>query len=321
MEQSKNISPDSIFSFTVGEQDAGMRLDTYISNQFPAYSRSFFQGLIKQQLVQINTAIAKKPSLPIQAGDQIEVRFPPTKTTTPQPIDPSIKVDIIFEHEHFLIVNKPAGLLVHKPSDKSIEVTLVDWLLTHFSELQSVGSSDRPGIVHRLDKDTSGLMIITRTPYAHLVFGNLFKERALIKTYLAVVQGHPPRNGIIDRPMARSKTHRNQMISFALDEATNLAAGKIRNATTEYEVLDYFEDTSLVSAHLITGRTHQIRVHFANTDYPLIGDTVYGQPSKLIKRQALHAYSIAFTFDGTPYSFKAEPPEDFQKLVAKLRAK
>ena len=321
MEHSGAIPPNTTFSFSVDQADDGMRLDIYLSNQFPAYSRSFFQGLIKGGRTKLNQNVVTKTSTPLKRYDAVTIQFPPPHTIEPKTfVEKDLGVEVIHEHEHFFIINKPAGLLVHPPSEASTAITLIDWLLTHFNEIRSVGYANRPGIVHRLDKDTSGLMIISRTPHAHLVFSNLFKNRALKKSYLAIVHGYPQRKGMVDYPIARDKIHRNKMVALAPNDTGKNAAGKIRPATTHYHVQEYFSDEyALVKAKPVTGRTHQVRVHLTAIGHPLVGDPVYGRKSKLIKRHALHAYTLEFDFDGKPFSFVKEPPEDIAKLIQQLK--
>lgn len=215
-----------------------------------------------------------------------------------------------------MVVNKPSNLVVHPPRVTSKDVTLIDWLVHTFNELEQVGYADRPGIVHRLDKNTSGLMLVARNNCAHALLCDMFKKRTIQKTYLALVTGHPDKEGTIDFAIMRHQTKRNTMMHVRPGSHTN---GKVREACTHYRVLEYFDDCSLVQIKPITGRTHQIRVHFAALGHALVGDYVYGKKSKTIKRQALHAYKLSFKFNGKQYEFCQNPPEDFQNFLEILR--
>jgi 23S rRNA pseudouridine1911/1915/1917 synthase len=221
-----------------------------------------------------------------------------------------------------MIIHKPANLLVHAPSVKSPAVTLIDWIRHHHHELSSVGAVDRPGIIHRLDKETSGLLIVTRTNYGHTLLGDLFKNRMMHKTYKAVVEGHPAPEGTITLAIGRNPVNRTKMTFFnenCVDETGKVGAIKARHAKTEYKVLEYFNDTSLIEAKPTTGRTHQIRVHMMALGHPIIGDQLYGKKSSLIDRQALHAEQLSFTFDNMQHSFTDKAPDDFQQLITFLR--
>jgi RluA family pseudouridine synthase len=221
-------------------------------------------------------------------------------------------------HDHFIIINKPAGLLVHQLHAKHTEITLADWIMHQFANIGHVGCVDRPGIIHRLDKYTSGLMIIARTNYGYKQLGQLFHDRAIKKTYAAIVQHHPPQQGTIDLAIGRHQTHRTKMVATAqpMPEDTS---GTFRHAVTHYQVLQYHNDATLVKVQLETGRTHQIRVHFAAIGFPLVGDILYGQKSPLIARQALHAWELAFVFDGQEYHFTSQLPEDMQECIKTLK--
>lgn len=318
MERTELISPNSTFSFTIPEEAANKRLDHYIAQQFPLYSRSFFQRVIDDGFVSINGKRTLKPGVSLRARDVITLQFPPARQVDPQALSEKHKgIEIVAQTDHFLVLFKPAGLVVHAPAARSTIPTLVDWLLNNYAEIASVGAVDRPGIVHRLDKDTSGIIIIPRTNYAHALFGSMFKDRAISKTYLAVVHGHPPKTGVIDLPIGRDPRNPTRMSTFPHSAAGRSDA--IRTACTNYTVLEYFKEHSLVEVRPVTGRTHQIRVHLGAIGYPLIGDPVYGRSSTLIKRHALHAHKLAFTFDGIPYEFCAPMPEDLQNLINSLK--
>jgi len=307
MENKKIATPGSEHTFTVHEQEEGIRLDLFLTQHFPDYSRNFFQTLIEQKKITINNGPVQKSGHRLKKNDIVLCVFPAVaqRSSLLTHEAESLDVKIVFEHTDFLIINKPAGLLTHKPHQHSTDRDLVDWLLHHYQTIEHVGYSERPGIVHRLDKDTSGLLIVALTPQGHNTFAQLFKNRLLKKEYLLLVQGHPEQKGVIDFPLGRHPALRTKV--------AHVATG--RSARTDFEVIEYFEKTSLVKADLITGRTHQIRVHFATLGYPLIGDTVYGTASPAITRQALHAYHLAFEYQGKPYSFTQKPPADFQKVL------
>jgi 23S rRNA pseudouridine1911/1915/1917 synthase len=318
MERTGLISPNSTFSFTIPEDAANKRLDHYIAQQFPLYSRSFFQRVIEDGLVSINGKQTLRQGVSLRARDTVMVQFPPERRVNPQALSEKHRgIEIVAQDPHFLVLFKPAGLVVHSPAARSTVPTLVDWLLNNHAEIASVGAVDRPGIVHRLDKDTSGIMIITRTNYAHALFGQMFKDRAISKTYLAVVHGHPPKSGIIDLPIGRDPRNPTKMTTFPYSAAGRSDA--IRTACTNYTVLEYFENHSLVEARPVTGRTHQIRVHFAALGHSIVGDSTYGSTSQFIKRHALHAHKLAFTFDGTSHEFKYDAPNDFKTLLESVK--
>ncbi|HRN78295.1 MAG TPA: RluA family pseudouridine synthase [Candidatus Dependentiae bacterium] len=316
------VAPNSTFTFHVPESDEKTRLDRFIADQFPYYSRSYFQHLIKHGHVSVNGKIIDKYSLLVSAPDTIIIQFPAERTLSAQELAAdTLSVDIIFEHEHFLIVNKPSGLIVHAPNLTSTEPTLVDWIKHNYKDVANIGAVDRPGIVHRLDKDTSGLLIIPRTNYAHAYFGSLFRERDIHKTYYAIVEGHPHREGTIDLAIGRDPVHRKKMKTFKIaDPYLEQKHGiKIRNALSHYKVLEYFPNHSLVEVKPVTGRTHQIRVHMAAISHPLVGDHLYGTASSLFDRHALHAGGLSFSFDGKDFEFKSDMPQDMQELITTLR--
>jgi len=318
MEHSGLISPNSTFSFTIPEGSGNKRLDHYIAQQFPLYSRSFFQRVIDGGFVSVNGKSTQKSSTPLRAQDVVTVQFPPERRVDANALTEKHRdIEIVAQQDHFLVLFKPAGLVVHSPAARSTMPTLVDWLLANYAEIGSVGAVDRPGIVHRLDKDTSGIMIIPRTNYAHTIFGDMFKDRAMSKTYLAVVHGHPPKTGIIDLAIGRDPRNPTRMSTFPHSAAGRSDA--IRTACTNYTVLEYFDEHSLVEVRPVTGRTHQIRVHFAAIGHPLISDPVYGRTSPLIKRHALHAYKLAFQFEGAHHEFTHDAPADFKALLNSLK--
>ena len=302
-------------SLTVPETHEAGRLDVFMAHQFPTYSRTFFKDLAREQGITVNGKKITKSSALVKAHDVIEVTFPPVpELGVGKAIEHDLGVTVVFEHPQFLIINKPAGLVCHAPMTDSQEITLVDWLLNYCKELKDVGQPDRPGIVHRLDKDTSGLMIIPRTQYAHMIFGELFQNRKVHKTYHAVVRGNTPAAGTIDFPIARHPYQKHKMTHITEFNARRWDLTG-RSAATHYRLLERFSDCTYVEAKPITGRTHQIRVHFAALGHGLLGDETYGIQSPLIQRQALHAYGLTFEFEGQAYSFTQDIPEDFKSLL------
>jgi 23S rRNA pseudouridine1911/1915/1917 synthase len=320
-----NQSADPI-CLMIEPNQAGQRIDKFLSQALPSYSRSYFQNLIDSGCVTINMHPAKSSSH-VKAGDCINITLPAEqKKPLYTPITSDLGIEILFIHEHFFIINKPANLLVHQTEMPTSDPTLVDWLLSNHHELIEVGSIERPGIVHRLDRETSGLLVIARTNYAHKIFSEMFKKRSISKSYIALVQGHPSASGSIDLSIGRHPINRKKMTTFIPDDhalATTKTTAKrnqssIRNAITHYTVKKYFADCSLIEVYPVTGRTHQIRVHCAAIGHPLVGDFLYGTPSKLIDRHALHASSLSFTFDNTPFHFQKEIPDDFKRLISFL---
>jgi len=336
-----SIAPNSTFSFVVSAQYRdGIRIDRYISDQFPLYSRSYFQYLIDEGLVGVNGKLASKQSLLVKESDSVTITFPPERQIDELAVSKEFEhnnmdVEVVGEHEHFLIIYKPAHLLVHKSSVRSNAITLLDWLLVNYKDLAYVGPSDRPAIVHRLDKETSGLLIIPRTPYAHKAFSDMFRNRTISKTYHAIVHGSPPKSGSIDFSIGRDLHNKKKMAAFmtssllsqsgkgvytsAVAREHMMKGKRIRTALTHYRVLEYFNDHALVEVKIVTGRMHQIRVHFAAIGHSVVGDSVYGTKSKFIERQALHAHTISFTLGEREYSFSKSVPDDFNELRDRIK--
>ncbi len=312
MEQD-HIKTGSSFLVTVQDDAAGQRIDKFITQHFEQYSRSFLHKLFDQKQVFVNKTKLVKPSYILVDGDQISVNFPsPEVEKSKKELPDNLKVQIIAKEKDFLIINKPAGLVVHAPNLKSQDATLSDWIVQTYEEIAHVGLVDRPGIVHRLDKDTSGLMIIPRTSNAHATFTDMFKNRKIKKNYLAIVVGHPSKTGSIDFFIGRHPTVRNKMHHFT----SKTKHTTCRDAVTHYEVIEYFKNFSLVKINPITGRTHQIRVHFTALGYPLLGDGLYASKSKLLPRHALHAHKLEFEYQGKAYSFSSELETDLQQILA-----
>lgn len=314
MEKKGLIQSNSSYSFTVPANTAPVRADAFITQQFPDYSRSFLHKLFKSGNVTLGTTTPIKPGQTVKPGQTISIVFSDQDLHPTKEIPTDIGVQIIAAEKDFYIISKPAGVIVHKPTHESQEITLADWIADQHEELSHIGAVDRPGIVHRLDKDTSGLMIIPRTNKAYSIFTNLFKNREIHKTYIALVDGHPQTSGAINYSIGRHPAVRHKMTHYP--EYSN--EDSIRSAQTHFEVLTYFDNHSLVMAKPVTGRTHQIRVHFQAIKHPLVGDALYGAHSKLISRHALHAYSIEFMFEGTGYSFTCPLADDMIQTIKTL---
>lgn len=315
------IKPNSVHTFIASPDEDVTRLDKFITKQFPFYSRSYFQQLIEDGLVTVNEVTQKKSSTTLKPNDIITVRFPKEREVSTELISSQATgIELIHEDTHFLVFAKPAGLSVHPAHARSTEISLVDYLKTNYQDIALVGYVDRPGIVHRLDKDTSGLIIIARTNYAHTVFGKKFHDRTIHKTYHAFVHGHPAPTGTIDFAIGRDPHVPVKMRAFNAHEASHTST-KVRHATSHFRVLAYFENHALVEIKPITGRTHQIRVHLAAIGHPIVGDSVYGTSSKLIARHALHAHALTFEFENKSHTFTKEMPHDMQQLMQHFATK
>ena len=209
------IAPESTFSFTVPENSASCRIDRYMTTLFPDYSRTYFQHIIDNGGITINNNLIKKPSNLVHSADTITIQFPARQTAPLSTIlDTTTGVAVLAATEHFMVIHKPAHLLVHAPSATSSAISLTDWIRHHHNEISSVGLTERPGIIHRLDKETSGIMIITRTNYAHNIIGGLFRNRKIQKTYKALVSGNPPKEGTITLAIGRDPINHIKMKTF-----------------------------------------------------------------------------------------------------------
>jgi 23S rRNA pseudouridine1911/1915/1917 synthase len=285
-----------------------IRIDKYLFNAFPDYSRTYFQNLIDQNLIEVDSNNQIKSNYKLRINDQIKISFPkPVEyDVSPQKVD----FETVAIEKDFIIVNKPAGLVVHPSEYNKEELSLVHGLLYKFKELKDFNDDQRPGIVHRIDKGTSGLLVVARNTKSQIKLANMFKDRKINKTYLAIVNGHPDKAGKIDLPIGRHPKKRHLMTHKGFNP---------KSALTYYKVIEYYKDTSLVEVKIITGRTHQIRVHLAAIGHGLIGDESYGYNSKLINRPALHAYKISFEYNNQNFEYKTEAPEDFKELINHLK--
>lgn len=309
----------------VAKQDAGLRLDSYIAYHIPECSRSYAATLIQQGNVQIE-GVRTKPGYKIKPGECINVIIP-----EPAPvalIAEPMMLDIIFEDGHIIVLNKPAGLVVH-PAAGHPSGTLVNGILHHCPDLEGIGGERRPGIVHRLDKDTSGIIVIAKNAGAHQELSIQFKARTIGKRYLALVHGVPESsNGIINLPVGRHPVDRKKM---------STASRSGREALTLWKIKETFHQTALLDIELKTGRTHQIRVHCKSMGHPIIGDSVYG-PRRLmsrlsksdkslynvvhkVDRQMLHAYHLELVHPATrnKHRFVVPLPGDLQEVIEDLK--
>jgi 23S rRNA pseudouridine1911/1915/1917 synthase len=321
----QGFAPESLIvpvrseTLTLDRSHPGERLDTWLRRQYPAMSRSAIQRLMEEGHITVNGAPAKPTHSP-RVGEVIRVEWPEAKPAGAHPED--IPLDILFEDDALLVLNKPAGLVVH-PAAGNEKHTLVNALLHHCAgQLSGVGGVARPGIVHRLDKDTSGCLVVAKNDETHLALSAQFAERRIHKVYLAILCGELAREkGEIRAAIARHVSHRKSM---AVDDERG------REAHTSYHVLERLNGATLAEAILHTGRTHQIRVHFQHLGYPLVGDATYGQRQNrrlteltryAAPRQMLHAHELGFTHPrtGRKLAFKAPLPDDFMEALKVLR--
>ena len=293
--------------FTIANAaDAGGRIDRFLAGCLPELSRARLQALIRDGHVRLNGA-PTKPSHPLAVGDSIAVTIPQAQPARAEPQD--IPLTILHEDEHLIVVDKPHGLVVH-PAAGNFDGTLVNALLHHCGDLSEIGGVQRPGIVHRLDKDTSGCLVAAKNDASHRFLVEAFAGRKVSKTYLAVVEGRPPNDsGRIENNIARSPRDRQKMAIVPPP------AGKV--AITDYAVRAPLGDASLVECTLHTGRTHQIRVHMKSLGCPILGDPIYAKPARQavpVPRLMLHAWKLGFThpIGGLPVHFESPPPPEFQ---------
>ncbi len=303
--------------FTVGAEDAGLRLDVYLAGLLPTHSRSQLQRLIKEGLVRVGGSTAK-PNQPVKAGQAIVVEIPPPVAATPRPQD--LALPILFQDEDLLVIDKPAGMVVH-PGAGHAEGTLVNALLFHAGDLSGIGGEERPGIVHRLDRGTSGLMVVAKNDLAHRELARQFQEREVEKEYVALVWGEVHAGRRIDLPIGRDPIHREKM---------STRARRARTAVTRSTAARDLRGVTLVHVAIHTGRTHQIRVHMSAIGHPVVGDPTYGgvrrhmaaalRPVERLERPFLHAGRLVFAHPrhGRRLEFEAPLPEDLQDVLDEI---
>lgn len=311
-----------VYTLEVPETAEGTRLDKFLAEALPDFSRTQIQRLIDDNHVELTRGRATV-RYRVRAGERLRLEVPPPKPARLLPED--IPLDIVFEDDALVVINKPPGMVVH-PAPGHDHGTLVNALLHHCHSLSGVGGEERPGIVHRLDKDTSGLMIVAKHDRSHRHLSDQLRVRTLRRHYLALVQGRPPADcGTIDAPIGRHPQHRQKMA---------VVESRGREARTHYKVQESWGALSVLQLSLETGRTHQIRVHLAHISRPVIGDPIYGTNAvslprhpaverwiRAFPRQALHAQELQFEHPetGEAMTFTAPLPEDLSELMARLQ--
>jgi len=295
--------------YFVYESEKAERLDKFLVSRLPEFSRARLQGLIADGFVLVDGAPAKKAGQTIEAGTEIQVRVPPPAPSGLAGED--IPLDIIFENDDLLIVNKPAGMVAH-PAAGHDSGTLVHAALGYDPGIEGVGGEERPGVVHRLDKETSGLIVLAKNERAHRWLQDQFRLRQVEKTYLALVDGKPPTPaGRVEASIGRDPSHRKKMAI--------VPEGKGREAVSEYRTLESFKNHTLLEFRPLTGRTHQIRLHCRFLGCPIVGDTVYGSksPTLEISRHFLHAAKLKIVLpnEKQPRVFEADLPAELKKVL------
>ena len=298
---------ESKLIINVSDEENGERIDSFLSGK-TEFTRTRIQQLIKERNIMVNGK-ATKSSYKIEKDDEIGIEVPEAETTEIKP--ENIKIDIVYEDSYIAVINKQAGLVVH-PAHGHYSGTLVNAILYHIKDLSGINGEIRPGIVHRLDKDTSGLIVIAKNDKVHATLTEMFQEKKIRKTYLAILKGKLNKSeGKVVTQIGRDKNDRKKMT--VIDDIT-----KGKNAITNYRVISQNNLFTLVKVNIETGRTHQIRVHMRHLGYPILGDSVYGRKDNE-KRQMLHAYKLEFLHPVTGHQmeFTGEIPEDFQKALKK----
>ncbi len=313
------MNENEAFSINPEERDFGERLDFFIATRLENQSRKKITELIKDGFITVSGEM-KKPSYKVKPGDNINGSIPFKKPV--KAIAENIDIDVIYQDQDIIVINKQPDFVVH-PAPGNYTGTLVNALLHHFPELQRDDNDLRPGIVHRLDKDTSGVMIVAKTNVAQMKLSYDFKERFVSKSYLAIVHGKPEEEGVIKAGIGRHQTDRKKM---------SVISRYKRDALTRYKVLEQNDLAALIECNIETGRTHQIRVHCAHINHHILGDPVYGLQKKernepyrkVLKgvcRQMLHAYKLKFNHPvtGKSMEFEVEPPNDMQGVMERIK--
>lgn len=301
---------------TLSEDEAGERIDRVLGRRCPEFSRSALQRWIEQGRVEQAGEVVSRKTKAV-GGAEVSIRPAPPEPLSAEPQE--IPLEVLFEDAHLIVLDKPAGLVVH-PAPGHPDGTLVNALLYH-AEVQGGADPLRPGIVHRLDKDTGGVMVVAKTPQAHERLVEMFQGHSLERAYLAIALGRPPQSITYDTFHGRHPANRKKFTS---------RGNRGRRAVTHLETVELLHGSALVRCHLQTGRTHQIRVHLAEHGHPVLGDPLYGKSigdpelrrvSTELGRQALHAALLAFAhpITGEEMRFEAEPPEDFERALSALR--
>ncbi len=318
------MNTQGAFTIKIHENDYGKRLDLFLSSQIPECTRSQATNLIKKGVVKLNE-LTVKPGYKIKPGDLVTGSIPPPTPISALP--EKIDLNIVYEDEDIIVINKQAGLVVH-PAPGNYSGTLVNGLLYHCPDLKGIGGKTRPGIVHRLDKDTTGLMVVAKNQVAHNGLSIDFKERNIEKKYLAVVSGVAKEDsGIITFPIGRHRINRKKM---------SISSNKSRTAESHWKVVESYKEATLLEFNIKTGRTHQIRVHSTAINHPIIGDPLYGKRKKnktikqsnkinnyisTLTRQMLHSNQLEFIHPVKQkrVSFKAPVHNDMEVLIELLR--
>lgn len=295
------------------DQETPERLDKFLVGLLQEFSRSRIQGLIADGFVDVDGRAAKKAGQTLESGSNVTIRIPPSAPT--ELLAEDIPLAIIFENDDLLVINKPAGMVVH-PAVGHSSGTLVNAVLGYDPDIEGIGGEERPGVVHRLDKATSGLILLAKNERAHRWLQDQFRLRKVDKTYLALVDGRPPTpSGRVDAHIGRDPSHRKRMAV--------VPESRGREAISEYKTLEEFKSHTLLEFHPLTGRTHQIRLHCAFLKCPIVGDEVYGRkkPSIEIGRHFLHAFRLKIILPGEKdqRTFEAPLPDDLVKVLDALR--